>query len=115
MLSETDPTAETHRQLSMILVPRDAPGTTIEPHMPDFLIRPLSSDQAADTLEVIEDRSQRRATIITSQLPVAHWHEAMGDETLADAILDRLSHNLHRVELRGESMRSADAPTTDLS
>jgi DNA replication protein DnaC len=80
----------------------------------DFLIRPLSSDQAADTLEVIEDRAQRRATIITSQLPVAHWHEAMGDETLADAMLDRLSHNLHRVELRGESLRTSDAPAKDL-
>jgi DNA replication protein DnaC len=76
----------------------------------DFLIRSLSPDQAADTLEVIEDRTGRRSTIITSQLPVAHWHEAMGDETLADAILDRLSHNLHRIELKGDSMRTSDAP-----
>ncbi len=50
----------------------------------DFLIRPLSVDQAADTLEVIEDRAGRRSTIITSQLPVTNWHEALGDETIAD-------------------------------
>jgi DNA replication protein DnaC len=80
----------------------------------DFLIRSLSPDQAADTLEVIEDRTGRRSTIITSQLPVAHWHEAMGDETLADAILDRLSHNLHRIELKGDSMRTSDAPAAQL-
>ena len=49
---------------------------------------------------MIEDRARRRATIITRQLPVAHWHEAMGDETLADAMLDRLGYNPHRVELR---------------
>ena len=74
----------------------------------DFLIRPMSPDQSADMLEVIEDRNGRRSTIITSQLPIAHWHEAMGDETLADAILDRLNHNLHRVELHGDSMRTSD-------
>lgn len=74
----------------------------------DFLIRPLTVDQAADTLEVIEDRAGRRSTIITSQLPVTNWHEALGDETLADAILDRLNQNLHRIELSGESMRRAD-------
>ena len=48
---------------------------------------------------MIEDRARRRATIITRQLPVAHWQEAMGDETLADAMLDRLGYNPHRVEL----------------
>ena len=54
----------------------------------DFLLRPLSSDQAADTLEVIEDRSGLRSTILTSQLPVAMWHDALGEPTLADAVLD---------------------------
>lgn len=66
-------------------------------------------EQAADLLEVIEDRSQRRSTIVTSQLPIAHWHEALGDPTLADAILDRLTHNAHRIELRGESLRRRQA------
>jgi DNA replication protein DnaC len=71
----------------------------------DFLIRPLGPDQAADVLEVIEDRVQLRSTIVTSQLPVAMWHEALGEPTVADGILDRLLENVHRIELHGESMR----------
>jgi DNA replication protein DnaC len=88
----------------------------------DFAMQSLSSQQAADLLEVVEDRSQRRSTILTSQMPVKQWHEALGDATVADAILDRLVHNAHRVELRGhESLRgsrtavtsSANAPDED--
>lgn len=71
----------------------------------DFAMQPLGSQQAADLLEVIEDRAQRRATIITSQLPVKQWHEALGDATIADAILDRLVHNAHRIDLHGPSVR----------
>lgn len=71
----------------------------------DLVLQPLSTAQAADLLEVIEDRSQRRSTVVTSQLPITDWHTALGDPTLADAILDRLTHNAHRLELRGESMR----------
>jgi DNA replication protein DnaC len=71
----------------------------------DFVLRPLAPDQAADVLEVIEDRVQRRSTIVTSQLPVAHWHEALGEPTVADGILDRLLQNVHRIEMHGESMR----------
>ena len=73
----------------------------------DLLLRPLTPDQAADLLEVIEDRARLRATIVTSQLPVSHWHEAIGDPTIADAALDRLLENAHRIELAGESMRQA--------
>jgi DNA replication protein DnaC len=76
----------------------------------DLAIRPLTPAQAADLLEVIEDRSQRRSTVVTSQLPIAHWHESLGDATLADAILDRLTHNAHRIELRGDSLRRSDRP-----
>lgn len=78
----------------------------------DFLLRPLTPDQAADTLEVIEDRAGLRSTIITSQLPIAMWHEAMGEPTIADAVLDRVLQNLHRIELEGESMRRPEGATT---
>ncbi len=71
----------------------------------DFLLRPLAPDQSADLLEVIEDRSGLRSTIVTSQLPVSMWHEALGDATIADAILDRLLEKEHRIELHGESLR----------
>ena len=78
----------------------------------DLLLRPLTSDQAADLLEVIEDRARLRATIITSQLPVALWHQAIGDPTIADAILDRTLEKANRIELSGQSMRrpAAAAP-----
>lgn len=71
----------------------------------DFLLRPLGPDQAADVLEVIEDRVGLRSTIVTSQLPVSLWHEALGEPTVADGILDRLLEAVHRIELSGESMR----------
>lgn len=76
----------------------------------DFLLRPLSPDQAADTLEVIEERAGLRATILTSQLPVARWHEALGEPTIADALLDRICHRLTRIELSGESLRRSEEP-----
>jgi len=79
----------------------------------DFAMQALSGHQSADLLEVIEDRAQRRSTILTSQLPVKQWHEALGDATIADAILDRLIHNAHRVELRGnESLRGSRTAVT---
>jgi len=59
----------------------------------------------ATILEILEERYGRRATIVTSQLPLARWHEIIADPTYADAILDRLVHNAHRIELSGESMR----------
>jgi len=73
----------------------------------DLLLRPLTSDQAADLLEVIEDRTGLRATIVTSQLPVAMWHQAIADPTIADAALDRLLASADRIELTGESLRRA--------
>ncbi len=78
----------------------------------DLLLRPLTPDQAADLLEVIEDRARLRATIVTSQLPVSHWHEAIGDPTIADAALDRLLDNADRITLTGESMRRAEPAAT---
>jgi DNA replication protein DnaC len=71
----------------------------------DFGLQPLTDAGAADLLEVVEDRAGSRSAIVTSQLPIAHWHEGLGEPTVADAILDRLLHGAHRLELRGESLR----------
>ncbi len=71
----------------------------------DWGLTAMTDPQRRDLLELLEDRYGRRSTIVTSQLPVSAWHEAIGDPTLADAILDRLVHNAHKIELRGESMR----------
>lgn len=71
----------------------------------DWGIQPLTSQQRNDLMEVIEDRHDRRSTLIASQLPIDHWHEYIGEATLADAILDRLLHGAHRLKLTGESMR----------
>jgi len=71
----------------------------------DFGLEPLDATSRHDLLEILEDRYGRRSTIITSQLPVTAWHSAIGDPTYADAILDRLVHNAHRIELSGESLR----------
>jgi DNA replication protein DnaC len=73
----------------------------------DLALRPLAAQQAADLLEIIEDRHQRRSTIVASQLPVSHWHEVLGEPTVADAILDRLVHGAYRIELQGDSFRRA--------
>ena len=71
----------------------------------DWAMTPLSETERRDFWEICEDRYQTRSTILTSQVPVASWHEQIGDATVADGILDRLVHNAHRIELRGESMR----------
>jgi|SRR5271169_823370 DNA replication protein DnaC len=71
----------------------------------DFGLAPLTTEQQRDLLEIIEDRYDRRSTVVTSQLPVKHWHDILADPTLADAIMDRLVHNGYKIELKGESMR----------
>ncbi len=71
----------------------------------DFGLAPLGESGRRDLLEVLEDRVGRQATLVTSQLPLEHWHEAVGDSTLADAILDRIVHHAHRIQLKGGSMR----------
>jgi hypothetical protein len=71
----------------------------------DWGLEPLDAAARHDLLEILEERYGRRSTAITSQLPVDRWHEIIGDPTYADAILDRLVHNAHRIELTGESMR----------
>jgi len=71
----------------------------------DFGLAPLTKEQKYDLLEIIEDRHNKTSTLIASQLPVKTWHEVIGDVTIADAILDRLVHTAHRIELKGESLR----------
>jgi len=71
----------------------------------------LNDRQRRDLLEILDDRYASRATVVTSQLPVEHWHEALGDPTLAEAILNRLVHNAHRIQLQGKSMRKHAAET----
>ena len=63
-----------------------------------------------DLLEILDDCYGIRSTLVTSQLPVDHWHESIGDPTLADAILDRLVHNAHRIALKGKSKRKREYP-----
>jgi len=75
----------------------------------DWALAPLNDENRRDLLEVLEDRHDRRATLITSQLPLEHWHAAIGEPTLADAILDRLVHNAYKIVLKGESMRKRRA------
>jgi DNA replication protein DnaC len=72
----------------------------------------LDDDQRRDLLEIVEDRYERRSTIVTSQIPVDRWYEIIGNPTIADAILDRLVHNAYRIELSGESLRKQRSPTT---
>ena len=75
----------------------------------DWGLATLTPEQGRDILEIVEDRHNRGSTIVTSQLPVDHWHEAIANPTIADAILDRLVHNAHRLTLKGESMRKMAA------
>jgi DNA replication protein DnaC len=75
----------------------------------DWAMAPMQDTERRDFWEICEERDQTRSTILTSQVPVARWHEQIGDATIADGILDRLVHNAHRIELRGESMRKTRA------
>ena len=69
----------------------------------------LTAPQRRELLDILEDRHWRRSTVVTSQLPVEHWHKMIGEPTHADAILDRLVHNAYRINLKGESMRKLNA------
>jgi DNA replication protein DnaC len=75
----------------------------------DWGLEPFTAEQRHDLLEIVEDRYGRGATLVTSQIPVDRWHGLIGDPTLADAILDRIVHNAHRIQLRGESLRKKKA------
>jgi DNA replication protein DnaC len=75
----------------------------------DWGLSILNSSERRDLLEILDDRHGRASTIVTSQVPVDQWHAIIGDPTLGDAILDRLVHNAHRLQLSGESMRKQNA------
>ncbi|MBU2647889.1 IS21-like element helper ATPase IstB [bacterium] len=75
----------------------------------DWGLETLKDQQRNDLLEVFEDRNGISSTIVTSQLPVEHWHEVVGNPTIADAVLDRLVHNAHKITLDGDSMRKKKA------
>jgi DNA replication protein DnaC len=78
----------------------------------DWGLAPIGDRERRDLLELIEDRSGRRATLVTSQIPVDHWHELLGDATFGDAILDRLVHHAHRITLTGGSLRKLAPPSS---
>lgn len=79
----------------------------------DWGLQPLSAEHCRDLLEVLDDRHNRRSTLVTSQWPLEQWHDALGQPTLADAVLDRLVHNAYKLTLSGESMRKRRAKMPD--
>ena len=79
----------------------------------DWGLEKLTQSQRNDLLEIMEDRHGSKSTIVTSQLPLTKWHASIGDATLADAILDRLLHNAHKIKLKGESMRKTRSTLTE--
>jgi DNA replication protein DnaC len=104
-------TAELFRELAIAHVDGSIGGVLVKLSridvlvLDDFAMAPLKDSERRDFLEICDDRYQRRSLILTSQLPVVHWHEQIGDPTIADSILDRLVHNAYRLELNGESIR----------
>ena len=78
----------------------------------DWGLAPLTNDGRRDLLEILDDRHNRQSTLVTSQLPVAAWHDYLNEPTLADALLDRLVHNAYTLNLTGDSMRRRKKPLT---
>lgn len=78
----------------------------------DFGLQALDSQNRITLLEIIEDRHNKGSIIVTSQIPVQGWYDIIGEKTIADAVLDRLIHNSHRIELSGESMRKKRSKNT---
>ncbi len=81
----------------------------------DFGIQPLDAQSRTSLMEIIEDRHGKSSTMFTSQVPIGMWHEVIGEQTIADAILDRIVHDSHRLEMKGESMRKRKSTMTELT
>jgi DNA replication protein DnaC len=81
----------------------------------DFGIQPLDAQSRTSLMEIIEDRYGKSSTMFTSQVPIGMWHEVIGEQTIADAILDRIVHDSHRLEMKGESMRKRKSTMTELT
>ena len=79
----------------------------------DWGLEPLKAAHRNDLMEIMDDRNGSSSTVIISQLPTDQWYQSIGDNTLADAILDRLMHNAHRINLKGESMRKLQSELTE--
>ena len=80
----------------------------------DFGIQPLDAQSRSALMEIIEDRHGKRSTIVTSQVPINLWHEVIGEQTVADAILDRIVHNAQKIELKGESLRKKNTNQNEI-
>lgn len=78
-------------------------------------ISPLDTQNRAVLMEIIEDRHGKASTLITSQVPINQWHEIIGEQTIADAILDRIVHQAYRLELQGESLRRRNSMKTEFN
>lgn len=79
----------------------------------DFGLQPLDAQSRSTLMEIIEDRHGKSSIIITSQIPVSKWHDIIGEQTIADAILDRIVHDAYRIEMKGESLRKKRLPKND--
>lgn len=79
----------------------------------DFGLQTLDAQSRSALMEIIEDRHGKSSVIITSQIPISKWHEIIGEQTIADAILDRIVHDSHRIEMKGESLRKKNMPKND--
>lgn len=79
----------------------------------DFGLQPLDTQSRSALMDIIEDRHGKASTIITSQIPISKWHDIIGEETIADAILDRIVHDAHRIEMKGESLRKKKRPKSE--
>ena len=81
----------------------------------DWGLAPLQDEQRRDLLELAEERHSRKSTLIVSQIPIEKWHDLIGESTIADAVLDRLVHNAHKISMKGDSMRKQMAKTLNLT